>query len=60
MLAIFNLRFSAWAAVWYGVDAAELHRLVPTGMVPLLTLVLAVWAVVLLALTRPKAGVRQQ
>jgi hypothetical protein len=29
-------------------------------MVPLLTLVLAVWAVVLLALTRPKAGVRQQ
>lgn len=57
-LAIFNLRFDTWAATWYGVDAAELHRLVPTWMVPVFTLVLAIWAGVLLALTRPKTGVR--
>jgi RNA polymerase sigma factor (sigma-70 family) len=57
MLAIFNLRFDTWAAVWYGVGVPELHRLVPTWMVPLLTLVVVVWAGVLLALTRPKAKV---
>jgi hypothetical protein len=54
MLAIFNLRFDAWAACWYGVGAAELHRLLPTQMVPMLTLALAAWAGVLLVLTRPK------
>ncbi len=58
MLAIFNLRFDTWAAVWYGVGVPELHRLVPTWMVPLLTGVVAVWAGVLLALTRPKSGIR--
>ncbi|HZL44750.1 MAG TPA: hypothetical protein VFC28_00860, partial [Opitutaceae bacterium] len=58
MLAIFNLRFDIWAATWYGVSTAELHRLLPTGMIPLLTLVLVIWAGVLLALTRPKPSVR--
>lgn len=58
MLAIFNLRFDAWAASWYGVDLAGIHSLLPTRMVPLLTLVLAIWAGVLLALTRPRSGVR--
>ena len=58
MLAIFNLRFAVWAACWYGVGTAELRRLLPTQMVPMLTLALAAWAGVLLVLTRPKAGVR--
>jgi hypothetical protein len=58
MLAIFSLRFDAWAATWYGVDVAGIHNLLPTRMVPLLTLVLAIWAGVLLALTRPKSSVR--
>jgi RNA polymerase sigma factor (sigma-70 family) len=58
MLVIFNLRFNAWAATWYGVDAAGIHSLLPTRMVPLLTLVLAIWAGVLLALTRPRSGIR--
>jgi hypothetical protein len=58
MLAIFNLRFDAWAATWYGIDIAEIHEVLPTRMVPLLTLALASWAGVLLALTRPKSGVR--
>jgi hypothetical protein len=52
MLLIFNLRFDAWAATWYGVSVTEVQRLLPTQMVPLLTAVLAVWAMALLALTR--------
>jgi RNA polymerase sigma factor (sigma-70 family) len=58
MLAIFNLRFDAWAACWYGVDTAEIHGLLPMRMIPLLTLALASWAGVLLVLTRPRSGVR--
>jgi RNA polymerase sigma factor (sigma-70 family) len=58
MLAIFVLRFNAWAACWYGVSTAELRRQLPTQMVPLLTLALAVWVGLLLALTRPKVGAR--
>jgi hypothetical protein len=57
-LAVFNLRFDTWAATWYGVSTTEIHSLVPTRMVPLLTLALAVWAGLLLVLTRPKSGVR--
>jgi RNA polymerase sigma factor (sigma-70 family) len=58
MLAIFNLRFDPWAASWYGVGIEEIRRLVPTRTVPLLTLVLALWAGLLLVLTRPKRGIR--
>jgi hypothetical protein len=58
MLAILNLRFDAWAASWYGVGIGEIHELLPTRMVPLLTLVLVLWAGLLLALTRPRSGVR--
>jgi RNA polymerase sigma factor (sigma-70 family) len=58
MLAIVNLRFDTWAACWYSVSVAELHLLVPLWMVPLLTAVLAVWAGVLLFLTRPRFSTR--
>jgi hypothetical protein len=58
MLVIFSLRIDAWAASWYGIGIAEIHELLPTRMVPLLTLVLAVWAGALLVLTRPRPGVR--
>jgi|NGEPerStandDraft_6_1074524.scaffolds.fasta_scaffold38743_2 hypothetical protein len=58
VLAIFNLRFDSWAATWYGVGIAELHSLVPTWMVPMLTLILALWAGLLLILTRPTARAR--
>jgi len=58
MLVVFNLRFATWAAVWYGVEIPELHRQLPTWLVPLLTSALAVWAGVLLVLTRPKSSVR--
>ncbi len=56
MLAIFNLRFDVWMASMYGTSVAELHRQMPTWIVPLLTLVLALWSGILLILTRPKGG----
>jgi len=58
MLVVFNLRFTTWAATWYGVSPTEIQSLVPTWMVPVLTSVLFLWAGVLLALTRPKSGNR--
>ena len=60
MLAIFVLRFDVWAASWYGVSTADLHRQLPTQMVPLLALALAAWAGVLLALTKPKIPLRKK
>lgn len=55
-LAIFNLRFEAWAAAWYGVGIGEIRQLLPTRLVPLLTVILFTWAAVLLAVTRPNPG----
>ncbi|HEY1661242.1 MAG TPA: RNA polymerase sigma factor [Verrucomicrobiae bacterium] len=54
MLAAFDLRFDIWVASMYGVSVPELHNQMPTWFVPLLTLVLALWAAFLLAITRPK------
>ncbi len=54
MLAVFNLRFDVWIASMYGISVAELHHRVPVWMVPLLTLVLALWTVILLAIAKPK------
>jgi len=53
-LAVFNLRFDVWVAPDYGVGPAELHQLMPTWIVPLLSLVLVVWTAVFVALTKPK------
>jgi len=54
ILAIFNLRFDVWLASGYGVSVAETHRMFPMWIVPLLTLVLAIWIAAVLALTKPK------
>ena len=54
ILAIFNLRFDVWLASGYGVSVAEIHRMFPMWIVPLLTLVLAIWTAAFLALTKPK------
>ena len=51
MLVILNVHFDTWAATWYGVSTTEIHGLVPTWMVPMLTLILALWAGLFLALT---------
>ena len=54
-LAIVNLRFDVWFAPQYGISVAELHSRMPTWIVPVLTLVLVLWSVFLLAVTKPKA-----
>jgi RNA polymerase sigma factor (sigma-70 family) len=54
MLAIVNLRFDVWIASSYRIGVAELHSRMPTWIVPVLTLVLVLWWVVMLAMTKPK------
>ena len=54
VVAVINLRLDVWAAAGYGVSVAEIHRLLPMWIVPLLTLVLVIWSGVVLALTKPK------
>lgn len=54
MLAAFNLRCEVWFAIAYGSSVSDLHRRFPVWMVPALTLVLLVWTVALLAMTRPR------
>jgi RNA polymerase sigma factor (sigma-70 family) len=54
MLAAFNLRFDTWVAHDYGISVAELHQRMPVWMVPALTLVLLLWTIFLLAITKPK------
>jgi RNA polymerase sigma factor (sigma-70 family) len=53
-LAIFNLRFDVWLAPSYGVSSTELHQLMPTWIVPLVSVVLVLWTVVFLSITKPK------
>jgi len=55
-LAIFNLRFDLWMASGYGISVAELHNRMPVWMVPVLTLVLLLWGVAMLLLTKPKVA----
>ena len=55
MLVIINLRFDVWVARIYGVSVADLPKLVPTWMIPALSLVLVLWSVSLLFITKPKA-----
>jgi RNA polymerase sigma factor (sigma-70 family) len=58
ILAIFNLRFDVWLASRYGVSVAEVHRMFPIWMVPLLSLILVIWTGLFLTLTNPKRRLR--
>jgi hypothetical protein len=58
VLLIINLRFDVWAAARYGVTVAAIHRMLPIELVPLLTLVLVIWAAATLFLTRRRLCVR--
>jgi RNA polymerase sigma factor (sigma-70 family) len=42
-LGILNLRLDVWMASGYGVSVAEVHRLQPLWIIPLLTLALLLW-----------------
>jgi RNA polymerase sigma factor (sigma-70 family) len=55
MLVAFNLRFEIWLSHSYGVSVAELQQRVPVWLVPALTLVLLLWTIVVLVMTKPKA-----
>jgi RNA polymerase sigma factor (sigma-70 family) len=55
LLAVINLRFDLWIANIYGISVAELHQRMPTWLVPVLTLVLLLWTILLLVTTKPKA-----
>ena len=52
MLVVFDVRFDVWLASGYGVSVAEVHRMFPTSLAPILTLALAVWVALFLFLTR--------
>lgn len=54
MLAIFNLRFDVWISNAEKITVAELHTRMPVWMVPLLTLVLVLWSVVVFVVAKPK------
>jgi RNA polymerase sigma factor (sigma-70 family) len=53
-LATFNLRLDVWLTSGYGVSVAEIHRLLPTWIVPVLSLALVIWGAVVGSLTKPK------
>jgi RNA polymerase sigma factor (sigma-70 family) len=55
LLAIINLRMDRWIANIYGVSVAELHQRMPVWLIPVLTLVLLLWTILLLVMTKPKA-----
>lgn len=54
VVAFINLRLDVWAASHYGVSVAEVHHLLPFWIVPTLTLALAAWVGILLAVTKPE------
>jgi hypothetical protein len=60
MLVTFNLRLDVWIASGYGVSVAEIHRLLPTWIVPLLSLALLIWSGVVMALIKSKRRLRQK
>ncbi len=53
VLVILNLRLDAWMASRRECSLAEIHRLLPVWVVPLLTLALVLWAGFVLVLTKP-------
>ncbi len=53
VLVILNLRLDVWMATAHGCSLAEIHSLLPTWVIPLLTLALALWTGLVLALTKP-------
>jgi RNA polymerase sigma factor (sigma-70 family) len=56
VVALINFRLAGWVAAARGVSVAEVHRLLPFGIIPLLTGVLLVWCGVVLSLTKSRQG----
>jgi RNA polymerase sigma factor (sigma-70 family) len=53
ILVTLNLRLDVWMAAAHECSLAEIHRLLPVWVTPVLTLALLLWAGLVLALTRP-------
>jgi RNA polymerase sigma factor (sigma-70 family) len=53
VLGILNLRWAAWLASRHECSLAEIHRLLPAWVLPVLTVALVLWVGLILALTRP-------
>jgi RNA polymerase sigma factor (sigma-70 family) len=54
ILVVLNLRLEVWLAARREVSRAEMHRLLPPWVIPVLTLALMTWIGILLAMTKPK------
>jgi hypothetical protein len=54
VVALINFRLDGWVAAARGVSVAEVHRLLPFGIIPLLTGVLLIWCGVILHLTKSR------
>jgi len=54
ILVVLNLRLEVWLAARREVSLAEMHRLLPPWLIPVLTLALMTWIGILLAITKPK------
>jgi RNA polymerase sigma factor (sigma-70 family) len=54
MVVVLNWRLDVWLAADRGVTLGEMHRLLPTWFIHVLTLALVAWVGVVLAITRPK------
>jgi RNA polymerase sigma factor (sigma-70 family) len=53
-VAAVNFRLASWVAASRGISVLEARRLLPLGVVPLLTLALLAWCLLLLAASKPK------
>ena len=51
ILVILNCRLEAWLASLHGIDLAEMYRLLPVWIIPLLTLIVVAWVGLLLRMT---------
>ncbi|MGD1020147.1 MAG: sigma-70 family RNA polymerase sigma factor [Verrucomicrobiia bacterium] len=54
ILVVLNLRLNAWMAAAHECSLAEMHRLLPMWVIPVLTLALLAWSGLVFALTKPK------
>ncbi|MGB8370444.1 MAG: RNA polymerase sigma factor [Limisphaerales bacterium] len=54
ILVVLNLRLDVWLAARREASLAEIHRLLPPWLIPVLTLALLTWIGILLAITKPK------
>jgi hypothetical protein len=52
ILLLLNLRTNVWVATSYGISVAEARAVLPTWIVPVLTLALVVWVALVVAVTQ--------